>query len=441
MIKRNTKSVFQPSSLVLRKINNCQLSIVNYLFILLLFLFLPLSSSFAGHFSGKASIPVVEKSGYYHLLLAPDVLAVSQTSLSDIRIEGDSSGQEIPYILSAENPKTPTTSFQYFKITENEFNTKDSITRVVIDNEKKETINQFCIIIQNAEISKHIALKGSDDGKTWYVVKQKTPASMGIKNDTGSEILITDIPSGNYRFYEIQISNPQKDPIKVLKVGKYLFGEIQGKYSEVSLGNFIKKDSADKKTYISFPNIKRNYLINRLRFDIDTKLPYLRGCQIVRPEYRKDKSIYWIVQLSFNISSKGENIIETPLFHLTPGSMIIIDNKDNVPLNINQVTAFQLNRYLTAFLEEGEHYTLYCGDKELTAPQYDLAYFEKNIPQDLPVLKVNTLEDISKEDIPEVTKEINFWETQTFLWLVIAGVGLFLLWVCYAMVKEMKKRK
>jgi len=394
----------------------------------------------AQQFTGQCDIPPVNESGYYHLLLSPEVIAVSQPNLGDIRIKNNQSDKEAPYLLRSENPKTQISSFQDYKIIENHFDKKDSVSRLIIDNEGKEEIKQFCIVIQNAEISKFISVKGSEDNKNWYVVKRKTPVNPGVKNDAESEILIIDIPAGKYRYYEILIGNPQKDPIRVLSAGKYQYGEILGKYTEVPLGNFVQKDSTDKQSYIYFPEIKRNYLIHKIQFEIEEKLPYYRQAWFSKKEYNtKHKNISFVWLRSFVLSSREENTIDAYNLSMNPDVAIVIDNKDNNPLKINKITAFQLNRYLTLYLEKGENYTLYCGEKTLSKPQYDLEYFEKNIPGGLPVLEPSPLKVLPHSDTAD-EKEQNFWETQEFLWLIISGVGLLLLWICYVMVKEMKKK-
>jgi len=302
----------------------------------------------AQHFTGQCDIPVVNESGYYHLLLSPEVITISLSNLEDIRIKNNKSGKEVPYLLRSENPKTRTSSFQDYKIVENNFDKKDSVTRVIIDNEAKEEIKQFCVVIQNAEISKYISVRGSENKEVWYIVKQKAPTNPGVKNDDESEILIVDIPTGRYRYYEILIDNPQKDPIRVLNVGKYQYSEILGKYTEVPLGNFIRKDSANKQSYIYFPDIGKNYLVNKIYFEIEEKQPYYRQAWFSRKEYNtKYKNFSFVPLRPFTLSSQEENTIDAYNLYMDSTIVIAIDNKDNNPLKINKITAYQLNRYLT----------------------------------------------------------------------------------------------
>ena len=382
----------------------------------------------AQQFTGKYNIPPVSESGYYHLLLTPEAVAASSPNLEDIRIKNDQSGKEIPYLLRSEKSKTTTSAFFQYNILENQFNKKDSTTRIVIGNDKKEEINQFHIVVQRAEIAKSVSVKGSDDKETWYVVKQKTPIISVIGYNIENEILTVNIPAGRYRYYEILIDNPQKDPIRVTTVGRYEQNEIAGQYSEVALGSFIQKDSADKRSYIRFPNVKQNYLVDKISFEIEGALPYYR-----RASFSGNNS-------SFHLASNSKNTIDVVGTYIDSTTTIFINNFDDSPLKIKKITAYQLARYLTVYLEKDEKYTLYFGDKTLQKPQYDMVHFEKNIPNGLTVLTTDTLKEIStQQTVIELPKQ-RFWETQIFLWAVILGVGLLLGWICYTMIGEIKKK-
>ncbi len=379
-------------------------------------------------FQYRAGIPVVEESGYYHLLISPEVSAVSNDDFSDVRIK-DADGNEIPYLLRSEDARKQESFFEYYKLKENAFVQKDSITRIVVENEKKENINQFCIIISNSDIRKYILLKGSNDTKNWYVVKQKTPAPMATRISDNTEMIVFDFPEGNYLYYEIEISNPANLPVQVHQVGKYKYSEILGKYSELPIGKYVKKDSTDKKTYISFPGLKMNYRIDKLSFFIDKTKDFYRNASIL------DDNNYSVNQ--FNLSSQSENVIEISGFRMTPKTVILIENKDNPPLSILDIKAFQLNQYLCVYLEKGVSCSLFCGNKKLSRPQYDIAYFQKNIPQNLPLLKLKTFENISSQSPEPSPRQKAFYETQAFLWAVIVLVGLFLVWICWKMIRKM----
>lgn len=377
-------------------------------------------------FHYKADIPVVKESGYYHLLISPEVSAVSDNFFSDIRIKNNS-GNEIPYLLRTEDARKQESFFEYYQLKENRFIQKDSITRIVVENDKKENINRFCIFISNSDIRKYILLKGSNDGKEWYIVKQKTSAPMAVKINDNTEMIVFDFPEGNYAYYDISISNPANLPLLIHQVGKYKYNEILGKYTEVTLGEYARKDSTDKKTYISFPDLKMNYRINKLAFRIDDKRDFYRNAWFLE----KDK---YYSTTGFILSSQNENVIEVNDLKLNNRTLIVIDNKDNPPLSRIDIKSFQLNRYFCVYLDKDVNYTLFCGDDQLNAPQYDITYFQKNIPDNLPLLELKNFEDISVQ--PVNFQEKAFYETSLFLWLVIIIVGLFLTWICWKMIRK-----
>jgi hypothetical protein len=407
--------------------------------VLLTVIFCVFSGKAAGQFSGKSDIPVVELSGYYHLSVSPDVLAVAQDNLADIRIRNRQSGEEISYLLRTENPVQLQSSFEYYQLLQNDFNPNDSITSVVIDNEGKKTVDQFCVIIRNADISKFISVKGSEDKLQWYAVKQTSRVNTIVKNDENSEILIVDIPKGDYRYYVLEISNPQHEPVKVLHVGKYQYSEILGKYTRLPVSGFVRKDSTNKKSYIYFTAVRRNYIANRISFEINNDKPFRRETRLMSQEISKDKKALAYPIRSFVLSSENEHSIELGNTRLNKSLFLEIDNKDNIPLAIQEITFYQLNRYLTVYLEKGVAYTLFCGDKKLSAPEYDIRYFEQNIPESPPILELQLFEEIAVSDEPDPAKSPNFMETPLFLWSVIAIVGIVLLWICFRMIRETKK--
>lgn len=99
---------------------------------------------------------------------------------------------------------------------------------------------------------------------------------------------------------------------------------------------------------------------------------------------------------------------------------------------------------MCANLEAGQHYSIYSGNKELNEPDYDIAYFKEDIPANLPTIKTNNLQILEEvKALPPVEKEreLSFFETPVFMWSVIIVVYLFLLFICFKMISDMKKKK
>lgn len=387
------------------------------------------SSSFA-QFGFTSTVPKVEEAGYYNLQLSPEVIALSKKAdLSDIRIK-DGKGNEVPYVLRSENPKDEKRDFTTFDLEENSF--KDSVNVVIVKNEVQEDLSQFCITLKSADIRKQIGLRASNDMKTWFVVKQNTMSAMSLSSsDQTEETIIYDFPKGNYKYYQLTISNQQKEPLQIINVGKYKYTETMGKYIKIDLGKFVHKDSA-KVSYITFPDLKFNYKIDLLEFVIESKFGYQRDASIAES---RGKSAFKY----FTLSSKNNAPISLRNASLSDKTEIRIENKDNPPLSISSVVAYQWCRYICVYLEKGTEYTLYGGDNRLSKPEYDLTYFEENIPKELPLINTG---EVKVANAPQVIpKELAWYEKPLFMWLAIALVGGFLFFVCYRMIGDLNKKK
>lgn len=376
-----------------------------------------------------ADIDTIKQSGYYNIELDKRIIAVSNNAnFLDIRIN-DTIGNEVPYFARAQSLVRAVNEFISYDLESN--TTKDSINTIVVRNENGENLNRFSIAIESAEVDKYITIRGSNNLKQWYIVKKRENITYSGFKEGNNEILIIDFPQGNYKYYELTLTNNQSSPLQILKVGRFKNSNIYAQQTEIDLGTFIRKDSTDKKTYIRFPDLKYNYRLNKLTFYINSKAEYLRKAELNGKDY----------SIRFNLSSKGENTIVLNSTAISPEGVIVIDNKGNPPLVIDSIKAYALNRYLCAYLEEGQCYTLVIGNKDIApSSDYDIKYFQDEIPEDLQIVKTSNFEKI--EVAAHSNEREKMWiEKPVFLWSIIILVGLFLSAICYKMIREMKKKE
>lgn len=376
-----------------------------------------------------ADIDTIKQSGYYNIQLDKRIIAVSNNAdFLDIRIN-DTIGNEVPYFVRAQSPVRAVNEFISYDLESNI--TKDSINTIVVRNENGENLNRFSIVIESAEVDKYVTIRGSNNFKQWYIVKKRENITYSGFKEGNNEILIVDFPQGNYKYYELTLTNNQSSPLQILKVGKFKNSNIYAQQTEIDLGTFIRKDSTDKKTYIRFPNLEYNYRLNKLTFYINSKAEYLRKAELNGKDY----------SIRFNLSSKGENTVVLNSTAISPDGTIVIDNKGNPPLVIDSIKAYALNRYLCAYLEEGQCYRLIIGNKDIApSSDYDIRYFQDEIPEDLQIVKTSSFEKI--EVATHSNEREKMWiEKPVFLWSIIILVGLFLSAICYKMIREMKKKE
>lgn len=376
-----------------------------------------------------ADIDTIKQSGYYNIQLDKRIIAVSKDiNFSDIRIN-DTIGNEVPYFVRPQNPVRAINEFIAYELESN--TEKDSINTIIVKNEKGENLSRFSIAIQNADVDKYVRLRGSNDLKQWYIVKKQENITYSGFKEGNNEILIIDFPQGNYKYYEITLTNNQTSPLKILNVGRFKNSNIYVQQTEIDLGKFTRKDSTDRKTYIRFPDLEYNYRLNKITFYINSKAEYYRKAEINGKKY----------SLRFDLSSKGENTIVLNSIPVSADGTIVIDNKGNPALVIDSIKAFALNRYLCAYLEEGQCYTLVIGNKDIApSSDYDIKFFQDEIPEDLQIVKTSNFHKI--EGTSHSNEREKMWiEEPVFLWSIIIIVGLFLSMICYKMIREMKKKE
>lgn len=383
-----------------------------------------------------APLDSVKQSGYYNIELPPEIEALSEISdWGDLRIK-NSDESEVPYFVHNETPIRTVSNFVDFHLIENK--TKDSLNILVIDNldnikSATQLVDRFCVLVNNADVSKFVSVRGSNDLSQWYVVKQHSPVS-GVVSEysKGVEMLYVDMPAINYRYYEITLSNTQSSPLKVQRVGRINNSNIYGRFSRIDFGTMVRKDSTDQYTYLRFPDMPFEYHIGKIEFYIHSKSDYQRTCYV--------KDLGYATNLT--LSSRNGNVFILDNFVASKKMEIGVYNADNRPLQIDSIRMYVLNRYICAYLEEGQRYRLYVGSKKVKKPNYDIEHFRQDIPDNLPVLKVSKIDIMEDESsLLGEARTPSLIEKPIFMWSVIIIVGLLLLFICFKMASDMKKNK
>lgn len=379
----------------------------------------------------QADIQSVDESGYFNIELDQYAIAHSGSiELTDIRIL-NKDNKEVPYFIRPVNPVREIARFESYDLKDSSI--RDSLNVIIVDNNKKENIKRFYVVVKAADVNKYATIRGSDDLKNWYIVKQKTGISnLSYAQPDNEEVLVLDFPQGNYKYYEITLESNQGSPLDIIKVGKIENSSIYAQFTEINLGRFFAEER-ENKTYISFPDQQEIYRVNKLEFKVNNSAYYLRHASVTDTISGK--------RTGFDLSSKNDNSFFIKNFPLGKHSIIVIENDNNPPLKIDSIRAYGLNRYLCAYLEQGKEYHIHIGVKNMPLPKYDIEHFQADIPVDLPILKMANLRSIPDDEVVAPKRELSLIEQPFFLWGVIIVIGLFLTFICMKMVKEMKKRK
>ncbi|PJA09607.1 MAG: hypothetical protein COX70_01325, partial [Flavobacteriales bacterium CG_4_10_14_0_2_um_filter_32_8] len=235
-------------------------------------------------------------------------------------------------------------------------------------------------------------------------------------------------------FYRIIIYDWFSMPINVLKVGYYDTFQEQGKFKKLASPSLVRFDSLEtKQTYVQV-NFKETPYLDQFIFKVDKPEYFNRSAKICLKKKDKKGRIYFETLADITLNSTSDLTFYQYDFPYT-AFYIIINNEDNPPLEHIQIEAYQLNRYLMAFLESGNTYQLvFENDKIVGKPTYDINFFKDNIGKDVPILTTGNIKSIPFKTKKEVSPS-TIW-----IWIAISLVALLLGYFSYQLITEMEKK-
>lgn len=394
-------------------------------------------------FSHKAKINAVNKAGFYRIPLSTNIASLSQAEWQDLRIF-DAKGKEVPYLLRRENPYQNNDSYTALNIQLAE--SAEEWQTLVIENPTKTKLNQLLLDMQNTETDRTIRISGSDNLEKWYGIRDSVNFTVwGNANETTFRQAI-QFPTSNYAYFKIEINKKNKEALNILQAGYSVDTQYKPVYKRVNNMRYTLKEQGQK-THIDFTLDGRNR-IDRLLFYVREPKMYQREVFI------KTKSGYNSKNYTLSRSKhqrKAEQFDETTLtLNSSEGGLLTtqfilggthqaefnldIQNNNNPPLQIDSIVAEQLNAYLVAELKSGTPYFLYMGDSNINAPVYDLVYFEKNIPAQIPEAQID--EPTLKQ--ARLAGEENKKNEQYKLWGGMAILAVFLLFITRNLMKNIE---
>jgi len=375
-------------------------------------------------FRYKSSLGEIKKAGFYKISLPPAIVAKSRNELNDLRILNDK-GNQVPYMLRSGTAVFEEKNFIEFPILDIR-KEADKQTHVIIQNKTNKTIDELLLVIKNTDAERTVTLTGSDDQKQWFVIKERIVLSNIYIREQDRFIQSLAFPNSAYKFFELIINGKDLLPVNIVKVGLYEGTFHNGEYLRVPEPAITQKDSTDKSSYINLV-FDQNYLVNKLQLNVVGPRFYKRRLTILKDQvYSLNNYILSSgVDASFTINIKTEKI------------KLIIENQDNPPVRIQSVNAYQLSKYLLAYLEPAGKYNLVFGDSTAIAPNYDLEFFKDSLNKT--VAEVNLGSIIPIDPLKKLSKQIHNKNMLT-LWSIILAVLALLLILTFRMTKEVTKK-
>lgn len=374
----------------------------------------------AQSFVAEAELSTVTSDGFYNIKLTPETSKYFNRGFTNIRLY-DEKNKEVPYLLRTETPHNLTEFFREYSIIEKK-QRKNCCTELVLHNPDQRLSNNLQLVVKNADVTKEATLLGSDDKENWFALNQHlvlTPASS--KNAT-SEMKIVNFPLSNYQYYLLQIDDSTSAPLNILTAGYFEVEEEHGRYSEINTVKQVKADSTkEKKTYLRF-HFDGTQTVDKFELTMKGAPFFQRRAMVYVPMTRSIKGdkteTYNDLIREIEITSKRPAAIELPALKAKE-LLIVIDNHDNPPLDVDSFKAYQLNRYLTAWLKGGATYTLKFGQQDLAAPVYDISFFEDSIPGNAAELEIGAIKLFTAQQAGPTR---TFFTTKVYIWAAVIAV-------------------
>jgi hypothetical protein len=393
------------------------------------------SSTIAQRFYCEAHLQKATYDGFHKVAIGPELSVYTNDEFTNLRLL-DSNSTEVPYLLQTDEARRPDAIFREYQIINRKF-IGDSITSITLRNPEKNAINNISLVIRNADVTKEATLSGSDDQKSWYVLKEHFLLSNINSSQATSELKIVDFPLSNYEYYVIRINDINSAPVNIQRAGYYEYtAPAKTEYFRIPTGRLSQTNELAKKQSrirLSFDTLR---LVEKLTWSV-SEVPYYRRSaslygELKRVNKKGKTETYSELLGSFELKSGTPNVLTIPA-HKVKDLVMVIENEDNPPLRIDSLNAYQQKRYITAWFRKNEIYHFSFGSASMPAPVYDLAFFRDSIPANLSLLEAGPVTFMNDSN---PTESKTFFTSKIFIWSAIIFVVVLLALMSVKLVRE-----
>jgi len=351
-------------------------------------------------FEWEAQVNEVDSSNYYDIFIRPEITSKLNYKFSDIRIF-DENDAEIPFLRRSEINKDKSSFLEKFQIIENQHKISKKYTSVIISNSQKKVIDNMLMVLENTKSEVWLNISGSDDNKNWEILKNNKRYQPEFSDSLLAKVEITDIPSSKYLYYKILIYDFNAEVINLVQIYNYKIIEFDRKFTEVAKPLFAQDDTSEVGRTIVNISFPEEQYIDKIFFEINKPKYFLRKAEIAKKDSSTGKKIklayYDESQKDFNLCSDSINVLHLSKYKAKE-LFLVIDNNDDTPLQISDITAYQENEYFVAFLEKGKKYTIRFGNKNIATPIYDIKFFQNKIPDKVQIVEIKELNQLYNPD-------------------------------------------
>ena len=388
----------------------------------------------AQQFHYRCDLDTVTVTGFYSIPVTPSLSRYLKTDLSDIRI-ADNKGQWIPHIINQPYNNETHENVQ-FDIPVIKKDNSGSRTVLVLSRTGIEKLSNLILVVNNTTANRFASLSGSDDRAEWFTIADSLLLWDRESIQDNKSAFILNFPPVTYAYLRVTINNGKNDPLNIKEVltDAPALPEKVERFVVNPKASFTQTDTAAF-SLLRIENTDSFHFTNLIiKVDFPKYFERIARVYLSYPgsvaEMRDMNTIHFMLH-SNNSAGYIIPLIKNKIFYL------LVENKDNPPLRINEIITAQENRQIIAYLEKGKEYHLLLDAREADLPDYDLHNFRNLIPRDLPVLSPGKITTLTNDyHSPVKQKNIKWW-----IWPAIGIIILLLSLLTLGLIRDMRNRK
>ena len=378
--------------------------------------------------------PLVGVTDPWHRIELPnDLFGKVSPTLSDIRILGITTEKdtiEVPYLLQQAVGKTSTQEVN-FAIINTSRNERGYFYTLSLP--ANEPINRIHLEVNQRNFDWTTTLEGSQDQQEWFTLIEDYRI-LSVKNDlTNYQFTTLTFPQAQYRYFRLRIASAEEPELTAVKVLRYQTTE--GTYRDYTIQAIKTEENKQRKQTVVDIRLALPVPVSYLKVHVADTLDYYRPftVQYLADSFNTPQGWKFTYRplTSGTLTSREDN---TFTFGSTIGQKmrLLIDNHDNQALTINRIDVKGYEYALVARFAQSAAYFLVYGNSKMTAPNYDLARFEDNIPSAMTTLDVGEAQYLGKKEPTAATLLVN----QGWLWVTLIVIIVLLGWFSLKMMRK-----
>ena len=387
----------------------------------------------AQQFQYRSNLDTVSSSGFYAIPITPELSSHLKTDFSDFRIV-DGKGQWVPHLMRFTN--SDGTEIKRINLSMSSKENLGSNTVILIENPEKHLLSEFILRIKNAAAERKASLSGSEDNAKWFIIADSLLVSQPDFYHKDENLKLINIPPTQYVHYKLTIRNNSKDPLNILDIASNVSVARNSESREVENPTpSLSRVDSGKLTMVTVTQDKP-YQFDQFSLTVNRPALYERTARIyleLKPgliNMWNSPALTEVRLSSSNISNPVLPLVKSKIFY------ILISNQDNPPLEITAIHTFQRRKQAITYLENNKSYHLLLENPKAEQPDYDLAQFNKSIPEKVHILQAGRLVAAGLPTIDSSKKRGDWW-----IWATIGGVILVLAYLTWGLTSDMNKKK